>query len=158
MCSAKVGLGLLAEQRFDVVYIVMPLHPDTGALVFSRVDPLTNFPLDSDPEIVPPDRLSHLLTEARTRLLVFATCRGLLPAVELATIANMVATEKDVTGEQTSEWAECFFGLLARGRSVFKAFDLTRAQIDTPMRMVRQTDVIFLVTRSGSAGGSSTTE
>ena len=157
-CSRRQLLALLAEQRFDVVYLVMPLHPDTGALVFSPVDPATNFPLDADPDVVPPDRLSHLLTEAGTRLLVFATCRALVPAVEMATIANMVATEKDVTGQQTSEWAECFFGLLAKGRSVFKAFDLTRAQVDTPMRIVRQKDVILSSARSESAGRPSISE
>jgi hypothetical protein len=142
-CSRKRFLALLAEQRFDIVYLVTPLHPDTGALLFSPVDQTTNLPRDPDPEAVNSDRLSTLLAEAKTRLLVFATCRALVPAVEMATVANMVATEKDVTGQQTSEWAECFFGLLAKGRSVFKAFELTRAQVDTPMRIIRQKDLVF---------------
>lgn len=100
-------------------------------------------PLDADPEVVTPERLSQLLVESQTRLLVFATCRALLPAVELATVANIVATEQDVTGEQTSTWAECFFGLLATGRSVYKAFQLTRMQVDSPMRLLRQADLAF---------------
>jgi hypothetical protein len=119
------------------------MHPDNGAMVFSPVNAETNVPLDPDPELVPADKLSQLLVLAQTRLLVFATCRALLPAVELATVANIVATERDVTGEQTSAWAECFFGLLAKGRSVYKAFELTRMQVDTPMRLVRQADIAF---------------
>jgi hypothetical protein len=142
-CTRKQFLGQLADQRYDIVYLVTPMHPETGAMVFSPVDAATNIPVDVDPEVVPPDRLSRLLVESQTRLLVFATCRALLPAVELATVANIVATEQDVTGEQTAAWAECFFGLLAKGRSVYKAFELTRMQVDTPMRLVRQADMAF---------------
>jgi len=96
-------------------------------------------------------RLSQLLVESQTRLLVFATCRALLPAVELATVANIVASEQDVTGQQTAAWAECFFGLLAKGRSVYKAFELARLQVDTPMRLVRQADMAFTLGKSRGA-------
>jgi len=142
-CSRKRLLALLVSERFDIVYIVMPLHPVNGALVFSPVDAKTNIPLDAEPECVKPERLSELLVESKTRLVVFATCRAAWSAVDLAGVANVVATEQDVTGEQTSEWAECYFSHLANGQSVFKAFELTRKQVDTPMRMVRQTDVAF---------------
>lgn len=142
-CSRKRFLSLLVRQKFDIVYIVMPLHPTTGALVFSPVDPATNEPLDADPESLTPDRLSQLLMESKTRLLIFATCRAAWPAVDLAAVANIVATEQDVTGAQTSEWAECYFAHLAEGHSVFKSFELARKQIDTPMRIVRQTDLAF---------------
>jgi hypothetical protein len=70
----------------------------------------------------------------------------------------MVATEKAFSVQQGSEWAECFYGLLAKRRSVFKAFELTRAQVDTPMRIVRHKDVIFSFARSGSAAGPSAAE
>ena len=142
-CSRKQLLAELVDKRWDIVYVVTPMHPLNGAMIFSPVDAQTNEPLTPDPELVPADKLSQLLVLAQTRLLVFATCRALLPAVELATVANIVATEQDVTGQQTSAWAECFFGLLAKGRSVFKAFELTRMQVDTPMRLVRQTDIAF---------------
>ena len=97
-----------------------------------------------------PERLSDLLVESKTRLVVFATCRAAWSAVDLAGVANVVATEQDVTGEQTSEWAECYFSHLANGQSVFKAFELTRKQVDTPMRMVRQTDVAFSAAKAPS--------
>jgi hypothetical protein len=142
-CSRKRLRTLLVSKRFDIVYVVMPLHPTTGALVFSPVDTNTNEPLDADPEWLTPDRLSELLVESKTRLLVFATCRAAWPAVELAGVANVVATEQDVTGAQTSEWAECYFTHLAEGLSVFKSFELARKQVDTPMRIVRQTDLVF---------------
>lgn len=142
-CTRKQFLAQLADQRYDIVYLVTPMHPESGAMIFSPVDAATNRPLDADPQAVEPQQLSQLLVESQTRLLVFATCRALLPAVELATVANIVATEQDVTGEQTAAWAECFFGLLAKGRSVYKAFQLTRMQVDSPMRLVRQADMAF---------------
>lgn len=144
-CSRKRFTSLLVSERFDIVYIVMPLHPTSGALVFSSVDAETNVPLDDAPETVTPERLADLLVEAKTRLVVFATCRAAWSAVDLARVANVVATEQDVTGTQTSEWAGCYFGHLAGGVPVFKAFDLTRKQVDTPMRIVRQADVAFAV-------------
>jgi hypothetical protein len=150
-CTRKQFLAQLAGQRYDIVYLVTPMHPESGAMIFSPVDAATNMPLDADPEMVAPDRLSQLLVESRTRLLVFATCRALVPAVELATVANIVASEKDVTGEQTSTWAECFFGLLAKGRSVYKAFELTRMQVDSPMRLVRQADMAFALGKPAAA-------
>ena len=142
-CSRKRLMALLVSERFDIVYIVMPLHPVDGSLMFSTVDTRTNMPLDAEPECVKNERLSGLLAESKTRLVVFATCRAAWSAVDLAGVANVVATEQDVTGVQTSEWAECYFSHLASGHSVFKAFELTRKQVDTPMRMVRQTDLAF---------------
>lgn len=150
-CTRKQLLAELAGQRYDIVYLVTPMHPETGAMVFSEVDGATNLPLDDAPDMVLPDRLSQLLVESQTRLLVFATCRALVPAVELATVANIVASEQDVTGEQTSAWAECFFRELAKGRSVYKAFQLTRMQVDTPMRLVRQADMAFTVSKPDKA-------
>jgi hypothetical protein len=151
-CSRKQLLAQLVDKRWDIVYTVTPMEPRSGAMVFSPVNPQTNEPLDPDPELVPADKLSQLLVLAQTRLLVFATCRGLLPAVELATVANIVATEQDVTGQQTSAWADCFFGMLAKGRSVYKAFELTRMQVDTPMRLVRQADIAFALDKQRPRG------
>jgi len=73
----------------------------------------------------------------------------LLLAVAVAPVANMAATNKDITGEQAAEWAECFYGLLSQGRSVHKAFDLTSTQVEVPIFGVRQRDVVFSVTAPG---------
>lgn len=147
-CSRKRLLALLVGERFDVVYLVLPLHPVTGALIFSPVDTATNIPLDAEPEHVAPDRLSQLLVESKTRLVVFATCHAAWPAVELASVANVVATEQEVNGQQTAEWAECYFTHLANGQSLFRSFELARKQVDTPLRMVRQSDAVFALSKA----------
>ncbi len=55
----------------------------------------------------------------------------------------MAASDADITGEQAAEWAECFYGFLAQGRTLYKAFELTRSQVDVPIRAVRHRDVSF---------------
>jgi hypothetical protein len=37
-----------------------------------------------------------------------------------------------------------FYRLIAQGKSVYKAFELTRQQRTTPIRAVRQKDLIFV--------------
>jgi len=141
--TRKRLLALLTEQKFDILHLVLPVNPETGELIFSEVNSLTNLPLTANPDAMPASKFSALLPESQTRLVVLATCRALLLAVEVATVANMAASEADITGQQAAEWSECFYGLLAQGRSVHKSFELTRSQIDVPIRAVRQRDVAF---------------
>ena len=137
---------LLTSQRFDIVHLVVAVEQRTGALVFSSV----HMP-SSEPEAGPVDRLSPagfaaLLTESQTRLVVLASCRALLLAVEVAHVANMAAADDYLSGPAAAEWAECFYPLLHQGKSVFKAMDLTRSQTDVPIRGIRQQDVAFSFT------------
>ena len=134
---------MLTQRRFDIVHLVLPVHPETGDLVFTAVDTLTNLPNTGDAEVMAPSSFASLLIESQTRLVVLATCRALLLAVEVATVANMAASDADITGKEAAEWAECFCGFLAQGRSLHKSFDLTRSQTDAPIRAVRHRDVTF---------------
>jgi hypothetical protein len=74
---------------------------------------------------------------------VLATCNALLLAVEVAHVAKMAASDQYVTGQQAAGWAEHFYGLLENGRSLYKAFDLIREQLTTPIRAIRHHDVSF---------------
>ena len=143
--TRKRLLALLTEQKFDILHLVLPVSRETGDLIFSEVDAQTNLPLAAGADAMSASKFSALLPESQTRLVVLATCQALLLAVEVATVANMAASDADITGQQAAEWAECFYGLLAQGRSVHKSFDLTRLQIDVPIRAVRQRDVTFAV-------------
>jgi TIR domain len=134
---------LLTTQRFDIVHLVLPVHPESGALIFSEVHAATSLPAAGNPETLSAASFSSLLVETGARLVVLATCRALLLAVEVAPVANMAASDADITGEQAKEWCDCFYGLLAQGRSVHKSFELTRSQIELPIRAIRQKDVAF---------------
>ena len=50
------------------------------------------------------------------------------------------------TGDEAAEWEECFYRLLVQGKSVHKAFDITRQQSRASIRGVRQKDVRFGIT------------
>jgi TIR domain len=141
--TRKRLLELLTSQRFDIVHLVVAVDPDTGDLVFSPIDFATYKPATPKPDKMPPKSFAALLLESQTSLVVLATCKALLLAVEVAHVANMAASDTEITGEQAEEWEDCFYGLLAQGKSLYKAFDITRSQISTPIRPIRHKDVAF---------------
>ena len=134
---------LLTTQTFDIVHLVLPVDPESGDLLFSPVGSGHN---PSTPKVdkMLPEFFATLLVESKTRLVVLATCYALYLAVEVARIANMIATKAIVNGEQMAEWSECFYGLLANGYSVYKAHGITESNRSlVPMKLLRQKDVAF---------------
>ena len=132
---------LLTAHRFDIVHLVLAVAEDTGQLIFDPVR--SHEAVDSSVATMPPAALATLLQESQTRLVVLATCKALLLAVEIATVANMAASDQEISGADAAAWGDCFYRLIAQGRPVFKAFDLTRQQLATPIRAIRHKDVIF---------------
>ena len=57
-----------------------------------------------------PHSLAALLEESKTRLVVLATCKALLLAVEVATVANVAASDQDISGEEAANWEDCSTG------------------------------------------------
>jgi hypothetical protein len=147
LTSARLR-DLLTAERFDIVHLVLNTDEETGAVIFSTVDESTGRPLGR-PDQMPPVGFAALLQESQTRLVVLATCKALLLAVEVYTVANMAASDREITGDEAAEWSECFYRLIAQGRSVFKAFDLTRLQCDVAIRAIRHKDVVFLTSPQG---------
>ena len=135
-------MDLLTTGRFDIVHLVTPVDPSTGAIIFDRVDPAI-LEASGAADIMLPASFAGLLVESRTRLVVLATCKALLLAVEVATVANMAASDQDITGQEAADWEEVFYRLIAQGKSVFKAFEITRQQRTTAIRAIRQKDLVF---------------
>jgi hypothetical protein len=133
---------LLARENYEIVHLVLPVERKTGSLLFSRVDLRTHEPVGRADRLSP-EGLAALLVESQTRLVVLATCNALLLAVDIAHVANMAAADADISGGDAAEWSECFYGLLRQGKSVHKAMDLAKVQVDVPIRAVRQRDVAF---------------
>lgn len=136
---------LLIGHQFDILHLALPIHPRTGELVFSEVDYHNNEPLPGDVDAMPIAAFVSLIVETKARLVVIATCQvPLVVAQEVQKVAHMAASDDMLTGEQAKEWAECCYGMLARGRSVHKAFALTQTQVKAPMRMFEHPrDVAF---------------
>lgn len=135
-------LNWLTTERFDIVHLVTAVDPETGSLIFDPVDPATHLPAPGA-DMMEPSAFAALLVESKTSLVVLATCKALLLAVEVATVANMAASDQDITGQEAADWEECFYGLLLKGKSVYKAFELVKGQRKTPIRAVRHQDVRF---------------
>jgi len=140
---------LLTGERFDIVHLVLAVDPDNGDLMFSPVEFQTLKPTTARPDKLSAEAFADLLIEAQTSLVVLATCKAMLLAVEVAHVANMAASDAVITGEAAAEWEECFYGFLAQGKSLYKAFDLTRSQVATPIRPIRHKDIAFGPTVAG---------
>ena len=138
---------LLTSQHFDIVHLVLAVDPHNADLIFSPIDFTTYRPTTSSRDIISAEGFAALLVESNTRLVVLATCRALLLAVEVANVANMAAADGEITGAEAAEWEECFYGLLAQGKPLFKAFDITRSLSSTPIRAIRHKDVVFALAR-----------
>ena len=134
-------LDRLNNERFDIVHLVTAVDPQSGSLIFDPID-LPPVPT-AEADMISPYAFASLLVESKTQLVVLATCNALLLAVEVAHVANMAASDQYITGQQAAEWAEHFYGLLEKGKSLYKAFDLMKEQLKTPIRAVRHHDVSF---------------
>ncbi len=144
--TRKSLLQLLANDQFDILHLVVGVDKETGDLVFSEMDDLREKPIAFGKELMSADGFAGLLQESNTKLVVLATCNALLLAVEVARFANMAASEANITGLQAEEWADCFYGLLADGKTLYKAFEITRTQLENiPIRAIRHRNMTFVL-------------
>jgi TIR domain len=139
--SSSTLLDRLASERYDIVHLVLRVDPTTGSLLFDACGPQEDVAPGND--VMTSEGFASLLTESATRLVVLATCKALLLAVDVARVANMAASDEDIHAAQAVDWADHFYGLLAKGKSVHKAFDLMRSQDKLAIRAVYQEDVKF---------------
>ncbi len=99
-------IELMTTQHFDIVHLVLAVDPETGDLIFSPIDPRTHKPSTPKPDRMSPTSFSNLLTESQTRLVVLATCKALLLAVEVAHVANMAASDAIISGKESAEMGQ----------------------------------------------------
>jgi hypothetical protein len=140
---------LLLGDTYEIIHLVTAVDPETGDLIFSPIDFGTYRPLDGGPvDRMTAGAFADLLRESETRLVVLATCKALLLAVDVSDVATMAASDAIISGTEAAEWAESFYGLLAQGMPVFKAYEITRKQVSAPIRLVRKRDVTFSLASS----------
>ena len=132
----------LRSERFDVLHLVLPVEPTTGFLLFHQLAPAE--PVTATDDAMQPSTFASLLAESETQLVVLATSHSLNLAVEVATVANMAATDGIISPQAASDWADSFYGLLVGDKSVYEAFDLMAMQGTRSMIDVRHHDVKFL--------------
>lgn len=138
--TAKQLRRLLTSQRFDIIHLVLEVDSLSGDLLFTPV----NETVDKTDKMSA-EGFAKLVVESQTGLIVLATCHALSLAVEVANITNMVGTNIDLTVDQAIEWGECFYDLLANGTPLYKAFDITKENVNVPLRLIRHRNVVFTV-------------
>ena len=144
--TKKSLFQLLTTQQFDIIHLVIGVDKENGDLIFSEMDLENQTPINISKEFLSANGFANLLIESNTKLVVLATCNALLLAVEVAKHANMAASDALITGAQVEEWGGTFYDLLANGKNLYSAFDLTRKHFDKiPIRAIRQKNVIFNV-------------
>lgn len=134
---------LLTHQNFDIIHLSLAVDPENGDLIFNPVLFDDYKPKTSSPDIMSATGFAALLREANTKLVVLATCKALILAVEVAHVANMAASDTELFAKDAAEWSECFYDLIAQSVPLYKAFDLTKSLSNTPIRAVRHKDVAF---------------
>jgi hypothetical protein len=134
--------GLLLAKHFDIIHLVVAVDKDSGDLIFSPTDDNSK-PFPGKVDKMSPDGFAALVGESKTRLTFMATCNALFLAVEVARVTNIIATNKEITGDEASEWGEWFYDLLARGYPLSKAYEITRTNSKIPMRLIALKDVAF---------------
>lgn len=140
--SSSSLLDRLTSERYDILHLVLRIDPKTGDLNFDACGPQEDTEPDGD--MMKSSAFASLLTESKTRLVVLATCKALLLAVDVSRVSNMAASDEDIFAVDAADWADRFYGLLARGKSVHKAFDLMRSQDKLAIRGVYHEDVRFV--------------
>lgn len=133
---------LLASQSFAIIHLVVAVDKEDGDLFFSPVGS-GHKPTTSRIDRMPAEGFARLLGKSKTRLVVLATCSALYLAVEVSRMANMIATQIAVKGEQMADWSEWFYDLLAKGYSLFESYEDTKENKSLPMKLVRHRDVAF---------------
>lgn len=142
LTSKRLRELLRSKPRFDIVHLVVPVDAISGELIFSPVD-AAHLPTTTEIDRMPAGAFAALVRDAQTSLVFLATCHAYAMAVDVSPVTNIIATNITLSGESAEEWEECFYDLLANGDSLFKAYELTKLQYTTPLRLIERRNVIF---------------
>jgi hypothetical protein len=129
---------LLANSRWDAVHLVVNVHSVSGSINLSadhenRVD-------ETSPDNITAEGAAALLHNQQVRLVVLATCDSLALAARLTRVTNVIAGIGWLEGKRAVEWAQLFYGFLARGKSLASAFDLSQKATDVPLVLLTKRD------------------
>ena len=127
---------ILTSHTFEMIHLVVAVDSNSGDLLFGPAD-------SPGADKLSVKQWAALLEKSKTRLVVLATCHGLYPGVDLSSVVNIIATKAGITGKQVADWSRRFYGLLAKGYSLFDAFKTTDPDGSLPMRLIRQKDLAF---------------
>lgn len=133
-----VGLvHLLSTENFDVLHLFLPVLPDSGDVVFQLLENYEGC-----------DRLAaaafrELAEGCGASLVVLATCKAVLLAIQVAPVCNMIACDIAIDEVQIERWMRLFYPMLGSGRVVSSAHRLATQSSSVPMYHLRGDEVAF---------------
>lgn len=123
--------SLLTERQFDILHLLSFVEPQEGSLVLSSTDRLSS------------EGFTSLLEVCRAHLVVLASCDSIDLAAKASRRANVIAATTIMRTDDFIQWAECFYGLLSRGHSLSRAYDIARTTTNAPMVLLMKQDIAF---------------
>lgn len=124
--------ALLTSKHYDVLHIAGYVRPEQGTLVF-----------EDGKDLLSADGLAGLLDVSGVSLLVLATCDSIDLAAKVSRRCSIVAATAEMSVDAFIAWAECFYGMLSRGHSLSRAYDVARTTTDAPMVLLMKQDLAF---------------
>lgn len=126
---------LLSSGPFDILHFYLPVLPDSGDLVFEPLE------LYRGGDRLRASAFREQIEASGASLVVLATCKAVLLAIQVAPVCNMIACDIAVDEQQIEDWMNLFYPMLATGRSVSSAHRLATQSSSVPMYHLRGEDV-----------------
>jgi hypothetical protein len=103
---------IMLDGQFEIVHISAQVDPKDGSLDFGNNQRMTA------------GGFQELVIEAKTRLVVLATCDSVALGAAVSRITNMIASTALLGIDPFLEWAEAFYMKLAKGVPLSRAFEV----------------------------------
>jgi len=122
----------LSSKQYEIVHLVGFVELSSGDFIFN------------ENEKVKPEGLLQLLQNSNTKLAVLATCDSLMLGAVLARHMSVISGAGTILVENIVKWEDCFYDMLAQGKSLTKAYDIAQATVDAPMMMLVRNDAMYV--------------
>jgi Predicted nucleotide-binding protein containing TIR-like domain len=137
----------LVAGNWDIVHLVTYVDPLTGDLVLNHisfeaggVSPGAGSDYGSATNRISTEGLVRLVEDANVQLVVLNTCDSLVLAARLARVTNVVAGFGWVEAGTAVDWAQMFYTLLARRRTLSSSFDISQKATNVGLVLVTKKD------------------
>jgi hypothetical protein len=135
---------VLLENTFDLIHISAYVDPKSGEIYFNDIDnngvPLEGVKTDS----IPAERFARLISLAKARLVILATCDSLLLGAKLAKTTNMIAATDWVYVDDILQWELALYRCLTKGVSLSNAFETASSLSNAPMLLLLKKNLAFI--------------
>jgi len=131
--ASSAGLRkTLTARQYDIIHLLGNVDPLSGDLVCGEgVDRL------------PAEAVETLLKVCKARLVVLMCCDSIALAARLSRTVSVIAGLGVIEDRSANDWAECFYRMLANGKSLSAAYEIARATTTCSMVLLLRDNLLF---------------